>query len=363
VNIVHVLSGLVVGGKERVALSLAEHAVRDGHNVSLVLYDTPFRSVAVDFDSREIPVIHLKRGPGLDLLFALRLGRHFRKCQVDAVHAHNATALFYAILAAAWATPNNPRVVATFHAWPTYGRRITRWLTRWAGLFAKATAVSDDLARRLVDAKWLFRCGVVWNGVDTDFYTPVGPTDGWRDRLHVSRGDFLIGHVGRFDPVKRHVDLLEVAARLHCVRPDVVFVLVGQGPLLEAMQNHAAHLPNIRFVRQVTDMPPLLRSLDGLVLCSAHEAAPLSLLEGMACGLPVVATAVGGIPHILRGDLGGEEAGLLVHPGDPDSLLKAILSVVVCSATRQRLSTAARRRALDFRLDTQWMAFKQLYGR
>ncbi|MGH7087092.1 MAG: glycosyltransferase, partial [Acetobacteraceae bacterium] len=218
-NIVHVLSGLAIGGKERVSLGLAERAIGYGHSASLVLYDTPFRTAVEDFDPGGVPTCYIKRGPGLDLSFANRFARHLRKFRPDVVHAHNDTALLYATLARAWAVPVCPRIVATFHAWPAAGGRAARWLNRVAGPSAKVTAVSDDLAKRLVRGGWLFRCGVVWNGVDTDLFAPPGPTGGWRDKIGVDGGDFLIGHIGRFDPVKRHRDLLEAAAKVHRVRP------------------------------------------------------------------------------------------------------------------------------------------------
>ncbi|MGH7057045.1 MAG: glycosyltransferase, partial [Acetobacteraceae bacterium] len=339
-NIVHLLSGLAIGGKERVALGLAERAIGQGHSASLVLYDTPFRSAAEDFDPGGVPTYYLKRGPGLDLSFSIRLARHLRKFRPDVVHAHNDTALFYAALARAWAFPAHPRIVATFHAWPAWGGRAARWLTRAAGLSATVSAVSDDLAGRLIRSGWLFRCGVIWNGIDTDLFAPAGPNGDWREKLDLVGGDFLVGHVGRFDPVKRHRDLLEAAARVQRVRPDITFVLIGQGELLEAVRGQGAELPNLRFVRNASDMPSLLRSLDALVLCSEDEACPLALLEGMASGLPIAATAVGGVPCILRGGATGTECGLLVPPRDPESLARAILQLAGDAGLRRNLAEA-----------------------
>jgi glycosyltransferase involved in cell wall biosynthesis len=355
-EIVHLLSGLQIGGKERAALRLARRAMLDGRGATLVLYDTPFRSAELDFDPGEILAIHLKRGPGVDLRFARRLARQLHELGTRVVHAHNDTALFYAALAAKLALPRRIRVVASFHAWPSQGGRGARWLTRAAGTVASVAAVSDDLAGLLTRSGWLGKCGVIRNGVDTDHYAPAGPTDGWRDRLGVGGRDFLVGHIARFDPIKRHVDLLEAAARLAGEGAPIVFVLVGQGPLLDEIRRRATGLGNIRFVAQVTDMPPLLRSLDAIMLCSDHEATPLALLEGMACGLPVVATAVGGVPDLLGG------AGLLVPPRDPGELARALGSLAADPAFRARLAEAARRRSLHFPFEAEWAAYARLYA-
>jgi L-malate glycosyltransferase len=361
-DIVHLLSGLQIGGKERVALRLARRATRDGHRALLVLYDTPFRSADLDFDPGDVPTVHLRRGPGVDVRFAYRLARCLRDLGTGVVHAHNDTALFYAVLAAALAFPRRIRVVATFHAWPSHGGRAARWLTRAAGVAANVAAVSDDLARLLVEAGWLRHCDVIRNGVETDRYSPAGPTGGWRDRLGVGARDFLVGHIARFDPVKRHVDLLDAAERLGTEQPRMVFVLVGQGSLLDEMRGRAAALGNVRFVPRVTDMPPLLRDLDAIVLCSAHEGTPLALLEGMACGVPVVATAVGGVPHLLCGDPRAPPAGLLVPPREPRELARALTTLATDAVLRTRLADAARRRSLDFRAEDEWAAYARLYA-
>lgn len=361
-KIVHLLSGLQIGGKERAALRLARRAMHDGHSAELVLYDTPFRSTALDFDPGDVPTVHLRRGSGIDVRFASRLASHLQDVGAHVIHAHNDTATFYAVLATMLALSLRVRVVATFHAWPSHGGRGARWLTRAAGAVANVAAVSDDLAGLLVDLGWLLKCQVICNGVETDRYAPAGSTDGWRNRLGVNEQDFLVGHIARFDPVKRHVDLLEAAETLGKEQARIVFVLVGQGPLLDQMRIRAAGLKNVRFVPQVTDMPPLLRSLDAVVLCSAHEGTPLALLESMACGLPVVATEVGGIAHLLRGDTGAEPSGLLLPPRDPRELARTLTVLATDMALRTRLANAARRRSLNFQFEIEWAAYARLYA-
>lgn len=355
-NIVHLLSGLQIGGKERAAMRLARRAMQEGHRATLILYDTPFRSVELDFAPGSVPTLHLKRGSGVDVGFARRLARRLRDLGAHVVHAHNDTALFYAALAAMLALPRRVRVVASFHAWPTQGGRGARSLTRAAGAMASVAAVSSDLAELLTRAGWVGKCAVIPNGVETDRYTRSGPTDGWRDRLGVGEESFLVGHVARFDPVKRHVDLLDAAKCLSKMQPRIVFVLVGQGPLLTEIRSRAAGLENVRFVPHVTDMPPLLRSLDAMALCSDHEGTPLALLEGMACGLPVIATAVGGVPNLLH------DAGLLVPPRDPRELARALVALATDAALRTRLADAARRRSLDFPFEAEWAAYARLYA-
>ncbi|MCW8087741.1 glycosyltransferase [Sabulicella glaciei] len=357
--VAHLLSGLTIGGKERAALRLARRGLREGQDHALVLFDQPFRGPETDFDPGEVPTHFLPRGGGLDLRFAWRLARLLRRMGAGAIHAHNDTALFYAALASRLLLRRPPRVVATFHTWPSHPTSHARRLNRLASRVAEVAAVSDELSERLRVAGWLGPCSTIWNGVDQGEFFPAPAPPSWRREMGIGDDAILVGHVARLDPIKRHADLLEAAATLARTAPRVVFLLVGQGPLAEQVRRDAAGLGNIRFLSQAADMAALMRGLDLITLCSAHEAAPLVLLEGMACGVPVVATHVGGIPHMVG--TGGDAAGLLVPPFDPSSLAAAIGRLAAHAEERAHFSAAAARRAAAFSFEAEWSAYDRLY--
>jgi glycosyltransferase involved in cell wall biosynthesis len=358
IRVAHLLSGLAIGGKERAALRLATQGTREGQRHEMVLFDTPFRSAATDFDPGAVPTHLLQRGGGIDLGFAWRLSRLLARLRSDVVHAHNDTALVYAVIARRLLVRRRPRLVATFHSWPSHPTRAAAWLTRAAARDAAVVAVSAELGERLKEAGWLDDCQTIWNGVDQVEFAPGAADDAWRRELGVGEGDILVGHVARFDAIKRHMDLLAAAA-LVGTAPRIVFVLVGQGPLQEEVQGAAAGLANLRFLPRASNIASLLSALDLLVLCSAHEAAPLSLLEAMACGVPVVATAVGGMPHMVGA--GAEPGGLLTPPLDPVALAGAIQRLANNPEERSRLGAAGLRRAARFSFKAEWMAYQALY--
>ncbi|WP_207537887.1 glycosyltransferase [Sabulicella rubraurantiaca] len=358
-KVVHLLSGLAIGGKERAALRLARRGLREGQHHALVLFDHPFRSPETDFDPGAVRTHFLPRGGGLDLRFAWRLARLLQRLDTEIVHAHNDTALFYAALASRLLLRRPPRTVATFHTWPTHATARARCLNRLASHIAEVAAVSDELSERLRRAGWLGPCSTIWNGVDQSEFFPAPPPQAWRGKLGIPDDAVLVGHVARFDPIKRHADLLEAATMLARTALQVVFLLVGQGHLAEQVRRDAAGLENIRFLPQATDMATLMRGLDLITLCSAHEAAPLVLLEGMACGVPVVATHVGGIPYMVG--TGDDAGGLLVPPFDPSSLAGAIRHLAAHPEERARLGAAALRRAAAFSFDAEWSAYNRLY--
>jgi glycosyltransferase involved in cell wall biosynthesis len=359
-HVTHLLSGLKIGGMERAALRLATAAIQRGQKHDMVLYDTGFRSLAADFHPGPVATHVLRRGPGLDLRFAWRLARFLRASGTEVVHAHNDTALFYAVLARRLLTGRRPRVVGTFHSWPAQASRKARLLNRLIEHDASVVAVSNELASRLTGRGWLRRCGTIWNGISLDPFKAARSNRSWRQDLNIPDHAILVGHVARMDALKRHVDLLDAAEMLREACPEVVFLLVGQGALEKDIRARADHLPNIRIVPQVTDIPGLLGSLDMFVLCSSHEGAPLSLLEAMAAGLPVVATRVGGIPEMLG--LGGETAGVLVPPMTPLPLAREIGSLARDPERRAALGRAAAKRVAHFSFEAEWSAYAAHYA-
>lgn len=360
--VIQLLSGLTIGGKERAALRLAGQGLAEGGRQELWLFDTPFRSPELDFDPGTVPVRFLPRGSGLDLHFVRTLAQGFAAGDVRAVHAHNDTALCYAALACVTLGRRAPRLVATFHTWPGHPTRAARLMTRWCGARAdQVVAVSDELSHRLVTHGWLRRCRTVWNGIDLELFRPEGDDGGWHGRLGVPPGTKLVVHLGRFDPIKRHADLVEAARLVHPAHPGAVFVLAGEGPMLAPIQELARGLPFVRCVGNVPDVAPLLRAASVFVLPSAHEAAPLALLEAMACGRACICTDVGGMPSMLA-DASGQACGLLVPPGDPTRLADAIVLLLGNESLRATMGARARAAAERFSFAQEWMTYRRLYA-
>lgn len=358
-RIVHLLSSLEVGGKERVALQLAHRARAEGWDVDLELFDAPYRGEPVDLDPGSLPTHFVPRRAGLDLRLLLALARRWRR-GVDLVHAHNDTAVFYAGMAARLLR-RGPAVCATFHTKPVHDTpRARSWTRRAARRAQTITAVSDELAATIVRDGWADRCETVWNGVDLDAFAPEGPTGGWRERLSVPPRAILVAQVARLDPVKRHVDLLRAARSLSSADLPVVFALVGEGPLRADLSRQAQDLASVRFVPRVVDMAAFLREVDVLVLCSDHEATPRAVLEAMACARPVLATDVGALREILTCDT-GLLAGVLVPARSPEHLAEAVRALAIDPDRRARLGALARARASAFSAEREWSAWSALY--
>ena len=217
-----------------------------------------------------------------------------------------------------------------------FGRdAIPRSLMRWAGGVASASvgvcqALVDVLRGWGVDAA---RLQVIRNGVDTERFRPLPPAEA-RARLGLS-GDPLLLSVGHLVEVKGHDLTLEALARLAPQWPGIRLCFVGDGPLRQSLQARAAALgvaDRVRFAGAVPNdqLAAWYSAADLLVLASRSEGWANVLLESMACGTPVVATAVGGTAEVLA----DSRVGRLAPPLDPVALADAISAL--CSQPPDR---------------------------
>ncbi|MCE5257581.1 MAG: glycosyltransferase family 4 protein [Chloroflexi bacterium] len=209
---------------------------------------------------------------------------------------------------------------------------------RLASISQQATAVSPPVAeavQRLLPQKQ-GRVEVMWNGVDTRFFLPDS-------RIQANPGELL--YVGRLAPGKGLHDLVQAFAITAALFPDIRLSIAGSGPLydtLVSMIDESGLATRIRLVGHMSSreaLRALYQQAWGLILPSHHEGLPGVMLEAMACGTPVIATRVGGIPGVITDGVNG----LLVAPRAPDQLAGAISRLRKDAALRSRLGQAARR--------------------
>ncbi len=345
--VAHVLSSLAIGGGERVALELAGGQTDARHRVIVVSLapDGPDGPLGEAFGERGVPVRRVVKRPGLDPTLALRMAALFRREGVRVVHTHNRLPLVYGAAAGRMA---GAVVIHTRHG-PGRGNAGQRMLWRGAGRLLHAyVAVSPEL---LELAKSLRACApaklrVIENGIDVDrFNTSPEARRAARESLGLPQDAFVIGAVGRLSPEKEFPFLVRTAAPL--LGPDVRLVIVGGGAQEAAVRAEVSKhqvepfvlLPGAR-----NDVPRYVAAMDVFVLSSSMEGLPLAVLEAMAAGLPVVATAVGGLPNLI--DDG--KTGFLVPSGDEhpmrDRLRALRADPALARAVGERGRTLARAR-------------------
>jgi glycosyltransferase involved in cell wall biosynthesis len=356
-SIVHVLSSFGLGGQERVALDLAIGQRARGHEVAVLsLAPAPDGAIAAELAAAHIPYGRVAKGTGIDPTLVPRLARELARLDADVVHTHNPLPLIYGAPAARLA---GARAIHTKHG-VNPGSRGQRFLRRAAARLTHAfVAVSDTTAAQARAQNDARAVHTIPNGIRLDRFAP-DPVARAAARSELGLGDaWVIGTVGRLDVYKNQAMLVRAAGPLLSER--VRLVIVGDGPERAAVEAAVHELPEHRWVTLTgrrLDVPRLIHAFDVFALSSTTEGLPLVAPEAMAAALPIVTTAVGGLPAVVDHDVTG-----LVVPVDEPAMRAALGDLVRDPARARRMGQAARSAALArFSYDRMVDAYLALYA-
>ncbi len=356
-RIVHVVQGLGIGGQERLVVQLSHELAARGHDPAIVSLSPGGR---VRAEARGVPVYDATRSQGgADPSLLARLATLFFKLRADVVHTHNPAPLLHALPAAVVARV--PRRVHTKHGANHYGRKGL-WAARglvWALDALVAVSAETAAIARTKERVPRGRLHVVPNGIPLAAF---GAAPAVRARVRAELGipldAFVVGSVGRLAPEKDYPLLVRAMAPLLADR--VRLVLVGDGAsradIARAIPDDKRSLVTLTGERG--DVSALLAGFDLFALSSRTEGLPLAVPEAMATELPVVATAVGGLPSSVPSD-----CGVLVPPGDEAALRECFAALIHDPERGRSMGRAARRHALaSFSIDRMTDAYERLYG-
>lgn len=362
--VVHFLASRSVAGKERQLLQLV---ARDGHaarsHALLFAEGGACRAMAGALASADIPCETLRHDTPRLAGAAREVARRLRDLQADVLCTHD----YKSNLVGLWAARRaGLPIVAVFHGHTRQDWKIRlyealdrRTLRRVDRCVCVAQASADRLAAVGVPA---LRLEVIHNAVELPL--AVEPREASRQRLERFWSQpprYLVGAAGRLSHEKGF-DLLASAARQVADRLDAGFVVFGEGQERLRLQRQIAQLRlQDRFILagQRDDLPQLLPGLDALAVPSRTEGLPTIVLEALAYGAPVVATAVGGVPETLAGD-----CGCLVPPEQPDALAERLVELL----TGPDLGDGLRRRGFAaasarFSAERQAREYHELFAR
>jgi glycosyltransferase involved in cell wall biosynthesis len=272
-----------------------------------------------------------------------------RRERPQIVHTHLFKSDFHGRLAARLC--KTPVVISTAHNVDAWARRVP--LGYLYGLTAQLAdriiAVSDevrDFQIRYTKTPAL-KMVTIYNGVDiSSFENQSESGKAVRKELDLSDSVPVIGIVGRLEPQKDHKTFFEAAAQIKQSIPQARFLIVGDGSLREELISRARDLnlsSSVMFCGIRKDIPAVMAAMDLLVFSSLWEGLPVTLLEGMASGLPIVSTAVGGVP----GTVVNNETALLVSSENPGALANACLTILQDKKLAQRLAAAGKKRVAE----------------
>ncbi|WP_437297625.1 glycosyltransferase [Sorangium sp. So ce426] len=344
-GIAHVVSSLKAGDAGRVVVDLTALQRAAGHHVTVIaIAEDPDGPRAEQLRRRGVEVHLLPKRRGLHVSMTARLVALFRARGISLVHAHDLQPLLYAA-PAGWL--HRVPVVHTKHG-ASDDLQGRRWLRSAAAAFVDAhVAVSRPAAEALVNQGQVSAetLHVVASGLDLSRFAP-DPVARARVRaeLGISQRAWVLGSVGSLSAVKNHAMLLRAAAQ--ALPEDGRLLLAGDGPeraRLVALARELGLSERALFVGGRHGVPQILAALDAFALTSVAEGLPLAMLEAMAAGLPVVATAVGGVPTALTDGY----TGFLVPSGDAEALAARLTELRDDPALAARMGRYGRKVTLQ----------------
>ena len=359
-----VIARLNMGGPALHVSYLTAGLRERGYVTTLVAGSLARGEESMEFVAEELGVqvisiaeLHREISPLKDALAVVRLARLIRLQRPQILHTHTAKAGAIGRLAALLAADAKPPIIVhTFHGHVLRGyfgplraeffRLLERWLARVATvLIAVSPEVRDDLVALGVAPREKFV--VIRLGIELEQRVDPGRNGRLETRrmLGIAPDRFVVGWIGRMTGVKRTNDVLLALKRLREQDVDAALCMVGDGPDREPIERRASELGIVRhcyFLGYQEEVAPYYAVFDAMILPSGNEGTPVSAIEALASGRPVVATRVGGVPDVVRD---GED-GFLVEPGDVEQLAARLAQLARDPELRERMGHAGRERVL-----------------
>jgi sugar transferase (PEP-CTERM/EpsH1 system associated) len=349
--VVHLIYKLDIGGLETLLVDTINRMPAHKYRHAVVCL-TDYTDFAQRITRPGVSLHALHKAPGLGLGAHLRLFKLLRSLRPTVLHTYNLGTVEYHATAMLAGVPVRVHAEHGRDAGDPNGVNRKHNLLRrmLVPVIDRYVPVSHDLERWLRGTVGIPQAKVelIDNGVDTERFRPAteASAEAWSAPAN-GRAPFVIGSVGRLQDVKDQATLIDAFARLRAMLPReqqrLRLVLVGDGPLRGQLTQRIADagLQDCAFLAGPrSDVAPPMRSFSLFALSSIAEGTPVTMLEAMASGLPVVSTAVGGIPDLVQDGV----SGTLVPPGDAEQLAEALASYVLDEERTRRHGAAGRAR-------------------
>ncbi len=327
-KVIHLVEDMKIGGAERVIADIVLGLDRKKYDAR-VWCVTRGGETAAELSQKGIEVRILGISSYRNPLNTFKLTRLINAARPDIVHTHGYFASVIGRLAAKRA--GTPVILAHVHStyWEYRKRHIMieRKLSRFTHKIICCSRAVENFVKnteKITDNKTI----VIYNGVDEERFSPLKSPASIRAELGMDEEAAVVGTVSSLTPHKGHEYLIQAASLVLGTLPSSKFLIVGDGPLRQRLEEQAKNLnihPAVIFTGKREDIPEMLSLMDVFVLPSyIREGLGIAIIEAMAAEKPVVATDIGGIPEAV--DDG--ETGFLVDPGDPKALSKAIIELL-----------------------------------
>lgn len=356
-KVLHIINNLAPGGAEMLLSLVAPAMKRKGVDVEIAtIYKYDNRTLHERLVSQGVTVHHLDFGKRYDIRILSEVRKLTRTNTYDVIHAN----LFPTFYWVALSKPPCRKLVVTEHN--THNRRLNSRVFKPIERFiynryGAIVCVGHNVQTAL--SSWLPELGprmqTIYNGIDLNKFKTAQAAD--RGSIDIPETAPIAAMIARFYDQKDHKTVIE-AARLIS---DLHVLFIGDGERRKTMQEHASRLGvanRIHFLGYRSDVASLLKLSDVYIQSSHYEGIPLSVVEAMACGIPVIASDVGGLREIVQDGI----SGLLFKRADVGDLSEKLQSILHDARIKAKLKTGALARAPDFSLDAMVDKLIELYA-
>jgi glycosyltransferase involved in cell wall biosynthesis len=323
IKVIHLVEELTIGGLEKILTSIVLNLDKKKYNVSVwCLREGGFFANKLIKEGFDVKILNIltSRNP----LSIYKLYKLLKNCKFDIIHTHAYSAGTIGRMSAFLA--GIPIIISHNHSVYDYYNRYYHFVEWLLSLITDRIICISDIVNRFanetqrINAKKLM---TIHNGIDSEYTVSEKRTSGLRKELDIPVDHSVICTIAHMEEHKGIKYFLESASLLLQSRNDISFLLVGEGALKEELKILCADLKiekNVIFAGERSDIPEILSLTDIFVLPSLREGLPLTILEAMACGKPVIATNVGGVPEVVKDGV----SGILVPPKDTEALHSAM---------------------------------------
>jgi glycosyltransferase involved in cell wall biosynthesis len=329
IKVMHIILDIGPGGAERVVLAYLKKMDKALFEPVLCILWRAYPNEMREVKDAGIKYYHLNKKKGWDTRTLLNIISIIKNEKIDILHLHNFSAILYGTLAALMST--RPKMIRTEHNVVNTNKRFKGkaliFLKNLLGTFHKRIiAVSDEVNRSQTDSDMFFKKKyiTIYNGIETYPYEKSVDTNKYRDEFGFTKNNLIIGKIASMYPQKAHEVLFEAVKIVLAEIPEAKFLIVGDGPRkleLKELVSKMGLENEIIFTSIRSDIPELLNFIDIFVLSSDWEGFPITILEAMASGTPIVVTDVGGNREAVI----NEKTGYLVEKGSPEKLANALI--------------------------------------
>lgn len=334
-RILQIMPEFGLAGAERMAEDLILSLRKAGHTVKVVSFYDYHSAITDNLEKNGVEITYLNKKGGIDLPVIGRLKEVIASYQPEVIHTHRYI-LFYTLLARMLASVKAPIVHTVHNEAKKELNFIYRKINNFLFLISKCypVALTKKIKETIIDEYIGIKdLPIIMNGVNTDNIHPI------KNDYKADADAFKILHIGRFAEAKNHETIVDSFAKFHQHHPKSTLTFFGEGVKFEKIKEKVKNdnlTDSILFKGAVGDVTSHFHEYDVFILPSLFEGMPITIIEAMAAGMPIIASNVGGIPDIIT----NRKNGILIKPEAAD-LVKALNELADDEGLRKRLGETA----------------------